>query len=239
MMKCIKNLVCICASCALIFSGVLSLSVCANSIENPVTLYAADSYIADGDDYVAVPIRVEDNEEGFFSVVFDIMYNPQIMTYKTCVSKDFIVTEGGEYDNSLSSRGMTLVAEYKKIANYKKQNSDILYLVFSINENLPYTGFTPVQVIEPIVGVGNTGNGLHDDCDVIFTSGECGGLAYCIVGDANDDSVVNLKDVLMLRKVVADFDNLSYSFRASDMDNSLGVDMKDVLMLRSQIATSV
>ena len=214
------------------------MPVCANTQEDPVLLYFGDSYIAEGDTYVAVPLRVDNNNEGFFSIVFDIMYNPQILTYKTCVSKDFIVTEGGEYENSLSSRGQTFVIENKKIANYKKVSSDVLYLIFSINETMPYIGFTPVQVIEPIIGTGNTGNGLYDDCDVAFACGESGSLGFCIVGDANNDAAVNLKDVLMLRKVVADFDNLNYSFRASDMDNSLGVDMKDVLLLRRDIATS-
>lgn len=233
----LKRTLCVCIAVVLAFS--LGMSVCANTREDPALMYFGDSYIAEGDEYIAVPLRVENNKDGFFSAVFDIMYNPQILTYKTCVSKDFIVTEGGVYENSMSSRGQTFVIENKRITNYTKVNSDVMYFVFEINDTLPYIGFTPVQVIEPIIGIGSTGNGLHDDCDVAFSCGESGALGFCIVGDANSDSFVNLKDVLMLRKIVADYDNLTYSFRASDMDNSLSVDMKDVLSLRQTIATNV
>lgn len=233
-----KKFLSVCTACLLFFCSIFSTTVCANTRENPTLLCIGNSYIVSGDEYVAVPIRVENNEDGFFSVIFDIMYNPQILTYSTCVSKDFVVTEGVVYDNSMSSKGMRFVFENIRIANYKKNNSDIVYLIFTINNTLPYTGFAPVQIVEPIIGVGNTGMGRDDVCDVIFSSGDCGVLSYCVVGDSNNDLAVNLKDVLLLRQIIADFDNLEYSFRASDLDGSLSVDLKDVLLLRKSIANS-
>lgn len=234
-----KGIMCVCVSCVLILSSIFGMTVCANTIDDPVLLYMGDSYIAAGDDYVAVPVRVENNKEGFFSITFDIIYNPQILTYKTCISKNFIITEGEEYENSASSRGKRMIVEYIGLLNYTQKNSDVMYLIFSIDGTIPYTGFTPVQVFDPIIGVGSTGYGKFDDCDVVFSCGESGVLSFCVVGDSNNDAFVNLKDVLLLRKIIADFDNLDYSFRASDMDGSLSIDLKDVLLLRKNIATAL
>ncbi len=54
-------------------------------------------------------------------------------------------------------------------------------------------------------------------------------------GDANSDGVVNMKDVLILRKHVAGMP-VELNFVASDIDGEGAVNMKDVLMLRKYLA---
>ena len=56
-----------------------------------------------------------------------------------------------------------------------------------------------------------------------------------LLGDANDDGAVNMKDVLTLRKVLADFDVPMNYFNADVNRDSL-VNMKDVLMIRQFLA---
>ncbi len=56
-----------------------------------------------------------------------------------------------------------------------------------------------------------------------------------LLGDANDDGFVNMKDVLTLRKVLADFDVPINNFNADVNRDSL-VNMKDVLMIRQFLA---
>ena len=56
-----------------------------------------------------------------------------------------------------------------------------------------------------------------------------------LLGDANDDGAVNMKDVLTLRKMLADMD-VSYNAQNSDVNADGDVNMKDVLMLRKFLA---
>ena len=56
-----------------------------------------------------------------------------------------------------------------------------------------------------------------------------------MLGDANDDGAVNMKDVLTLRKHLADME-VSYSVLNSDVNDDGDVNMKDVLMLRKYLA---
>ncbi len=63
-------------------------------------------------------------------------------------------------------------------------------------------------------------------------------INYKVVpGDVNGDGSINMKDVLMLRKVLAGVETLSERFEGNaDVNGDGGVDMKDVLMLRKILA---
>ena len=54
-------------------------------------------------------------------------------------------------------------------------------------------------------------------------------------GDANDDGVVDMKDVLLVRKYIAGMVN-EINLQAADANRDLAVDMKDVLTLRKHLA---
>ena len=58
------------------------------------------------------------------------------------------------------------------------------------------------------------------------------------LGDANDDGAVNMKDVLTLRKQIADMD-VVYNAQNSDVNEDGEVNMKDVLMLRKFLANII
>ncbi len=56
-----------------------------------------------------------------------------------------------------------------------------------------------------------------------------------LYGDANDDGAVNMKDVLLMRKYMAEMP-VTISFENSDVDASGTVNMKDVLSVRKYLA---
>ena len=56
-----------------------------------------------------------------------------------------------------------------------------------------------------------------------------------LYGDANDDGAVNMKDVLLMRKYMAEMP-VTISFENSDVDVSGTVNMKDVLAVRKFLA---
>ncbi len=59
--------------------------------------------------------------------------------------------------------------------------------------------------------------------------------ASAVYGDANDDSVVNMKDVLVMRKYLGGLD-VSCNLRNSDVNADDAVNMKDVLLVRKFVA---
>ncbi len=67
------------------------------------------------------------------------------------------------------------------------------------------------------------------------------GESQVLYGDANDDGFVNMKDVLMLRKYLADMEDAINSINLTNADATGNgyVDMKDVLMLRKFLAEMV
>ena len=60
-----------------------------------------------------------------------------------------------------------------------------------------------------------------------------------LLGDANDDGAVNMKDVLTVRRVLADLDVETYSAVNADCNEDGDVNMKDVLMLRQFLASMI
>ncbi len=59
--------------------------------------------------------------------------------------------------------------------------------------------------------------------------------ASAVYGDTNDDGVVNMKDVLVMRKYLGGLD-VSCNLRNSDVNADDAVNMKDVLLVRKYIA---
>lgn len=62
--------------------------------------------------------------------------------------------------------------------------------------------------------------------------------AELVCGDANNDGVVNMKDVLVVRKYLADLE-VEIDLVAADTNNDGEVNMKDVLNLRKLLADMV
>ena len=59
-----------------------------------------------------------------------------------------------------------------------------------------------------------------------------------LLGDVNDDGLVNMKDLLRLRKVLAGFD-VEYNFLNSDVNVDEEANMKDVLYIREYLASLI
>lgn len=57
-----------------------------------------------------------------------------------------------------------------------------------------------------------------------------------LYGDANDDTAIDMKDVLAIRKYVANLVIASFNADAADCNGDTTVDMKDILLLRQYVA---
>ncbi len=90
------------------------------------------------------------------------------------------------------------------------------------------------------LSVSATEGDLAGETDATATAVETTGTEApaLICGDANSDGVVNLKDVLFVRKYLADLE-VSIDLVAADTNNDGEVNMKDVLNLRKFIADMV
>ncbi|MCQ2405477.1 MAG: dockerin type I repeat-containing protein [Clostridia bacterium] len=78
---------------------------------------------------------------------------------------------------------------------------------------------------------------LTGETDVAATAVETTATqaAELVCGDANNDGAVNMKDVLVVRKYLADLD-CEINLDNADTNNDGGVNMKDVLNLRKFLA---
>ena len=57
-----------------------------------------------------------------------------------------------------------------------------------------------------------------------------------LVGDVNSDDAINLKDVVLLRKYVAGFDDIDINIEAADTNGDDSINLKDVVLLRKYVA---
>lgn len=76
---------------------------------------------------------------------------------------------------------------------------------------------------------------LTGETDVTAVETTATQAAELVCGDANNDGAVNMKDVLVVRKYLADLD-CEINLDNADTNNDGGVNMKDVLNLRKFLA---
>lgn len=90
------------------------------------------------------------------------------------------------------------------------------------------------------LSVSATEGDLAGDTDATATAVETTGTeaAELACGDANGDGAVNLKDVLFVRKYLADLE-VEIDLVAADTNNDGEVNMKDVLNLRKFLADMI
>ena len=74
-----------------------------------------------------------------------------------------------------------------------------------------------------------------DDFQIMMITVKVEASAEKLLGDANDDGAVNMKDVLLMRKYLAGMD-VEYNAENADCNGDGDVNMKDVLMLRKYLA---
>ena len=74
-----------------------------------------------------------------------------------------------------------------------------------------------------------------DDFQIMMITVKVEASAEKLLGDANDDGAVNMKDVLLMRKYLAGLD-VEYNAENADCNGDGDVNMKDVLMLRKYLA---
>ena len=114
-------------------------------------------------------------------------------------------------------------------------NDDLTDAIFS---NLSGLG-TDTSLVVFSYGVGDT---LHIDGMEIYayraqpSSSETTPSGTASIGDANGDGSVNMKDVLVMRKFLAELDPAGFDQEAADVTHDGVVNMKDVLKIRKFLA---
>ena len=90
------------------------------------------------------------------------------------------------------------------------------------------------------LSVSATEGDLTGETDATATAVETTGTEApaLVCGDANGDGAVNMKDVLFVRKYLADLD-VDIDLAAADTNNDGEVNMKDVLNLRKLLANLI
>ena len=179
-----------------------------------------------------------------FDVTLSVINNPGIVTasvgvtYDSAILKLVSVTDGGLLGAGTAFPGKDLTAiPYTmmwedSLANANHTEDGVLAtLTFEVLEDVPL-GKTPITLSY----IKNST--LNVDLDeVAFTLGN-GSVEVTdrTPGDANDDGIVDLKDIVLLRRYLCGGWNVTVNLANTDVNADGAVDLKDVAILRRYLA---
>ncbi len=179
-----------------------------------------------------------------FDVTLSVINNPGIVTasvgvtYDPAILKLVSVTDGGLLGAGTAFPGKDLTAlPYTmmwedSLANANHTEDGVLAtLTFEVLEDVPL-GKTPITLSY----IKNST--LNVDLDeVAFTLGN-GSVEVTdrTPGDANDDGIVDLKDIVLLRRYLCGGWNVTVNLANTDVNADGAVDLKDVAILRRYLA---
>lgn len=180
---------------------------------------------------------------GNFSLNIDISNNPGIIATRLMISYDNSklilnsVSDGGLFGretmmagNDITEIPYTVIWEDGLSTTNYSENGTILTLNFTVSDNAPI-GTTPITVT---YDSGSTFDCELEPVEFSIVNGTIE-ITDRTPGDANDDGVVDLKDVAYIRRWVAEWD-VTINEANSDVNGDGIVNLKDVALIRRYIA---
>ena len=171
-------------------------------------------------DEIEVKLSLKNNP-GIAGLVVSMKYDTSVLTLKE-------VKKGTMFSGFTSGKNIA----WDESENVT-EDGVLATLVFTVSENAE-AGEYSIEVIPR-----NCVNNDIEDVNIVAVNGKVSIVEY-VHGDANGDNVIDMKDVVLIRKYIADFD---YDTEMSSVAVGKGadanadgvVDMKDVVLLRKYI----
>lgn len=188
--------------------------------ENAIKLVVGSGRVLTGQQ-ITLELKLEGNT-GIAALVATLRYNTDVL--------ELVNVENG-----------TLFDSFRRDTNMVWDNEGntavdgtIATLTFRVAENAP-EGTYPVQVI-----IRESYNEQQQNVEMVALNGAVT-VENAIYGDANNDRVVNMKDVILLRQYIAAYNYDTHTstveiFAGADANGDNEVNMKDVILLRQYIA---
>jgi len=216
-----------------------------------VSLTAAITLYAQWEEIIVVannPQIVVGSAEGHarkqVSVAIEITNNPGIVATKLRLSYDqsqiklIGITDGGLLGantftpgNNLNAVPYSFLWDDSLAAANHTANGTLVTLLFEVDENAQ-PGFVPIEIT---YDQGSTFDVNMNDVEFVTVNGGIT-ITNRLPGDANEDDSVDLKDVTVLRRFLADWDNVTVNEANADVNDDRVVNLMDVVLLRRYLA---
>ena len=189
-----------------------------------VDLQIADVTVEAGTSQVDVPVNVVKND-GIWAFIAEINYDPSVLDFYDARSQAFIITP-----NETTPGVVKVVLDAKEMEDYTAQSGTMFTLIFDVVG----TGTSEISMTFP-----DTMSNRNVDFGCLAMTAISGSVTVegetSICGDANGDGVINMKDVLVIRKFIVGI-NVTIDTTAANCYDDGVVNAKDELWLRQLLA---
>lgn len=171
------------------------------------------------------------NNPGIASLGFELSYDPECVefvdsvngtimgeSYFECVNNpknNIIFVQWINFENDITESGTILVLTFKVLDNVTSDTTKIGISCKNDNIKNLEDQIIPVKIKSGNITIGSENN---------------------IAGDANGDEVIDLKDVIIIRRYIAGGWNMDINTENADVNNDDKIDLKDVILIRRYIA---
>lgn len=181
--------------------------------------------------FVSVPVVLSGNP-GIVGARMNIAYDPSLLTLTNIRDGGLLGTDALVVGDDLSRTPFTVLWEDGLATADHTRDGTLLTLEFYVNETATEQT-THIELLFDQSDFFNVGLG-----DVPFTATR-GGVNIAAVsgrGDVNGDGVVNLMDVTVLKRYLANWSSATIAEHNSDADSNGRVELKDATYLRRYLA---
>ena len=169
------------------------------------------------------------NNPGIASLGFELSYDPECLEFVDSVNGTVM---GESSFECVNSKNNVIMVQWLNFNNDITESGTILVLKFKVLDD--------ITAESTKIGISYNDDDIKNlDDKVVPVKIKSGNITIgsenSIAGDANGDSAVNLKDVIIIRQFVAKWD-VDVDTEVADVNNDGVVDLKDVILIRRFIA---
>ncbi len=210
---------------------VLSAYTLSSAAEAPAVI--VESLGATGGSDVSVKVTVENNP-GLWGMDLRIDYDKSAMTLTSVENGDFFATSEWTRGN-LEADTYILSYEANEIEDITKSSGTLATLNFTLKEDISEGDYE----IKVSYRTGDIINISFEDLAFTMVNGKVtvAGDSGVLKGDLNNDGQINMKDIIILRKIVAGIlSPTDIQLRSGDLNGDGNLNMKDIIILRKKVA---
>lgn len=179
---------------------------------------------------VVVPILVKNNP-GIIAAKIGIKYDTSKLTLINVKDNNLFGYETVSFSNNTDSMPYWITWEdYSAFDNYA-DNGTVVYVTFKVKENAEL-GMTPITII---VDGQATYNLDLDNVEFVSVGGSVD-IDSRVCGDIDDDGDITLKDVVVLKRYLAENNSVTINTINADINNDGQINLKDVVVLKRYLA---
>ena len=196
-------------------------------VNKELSLLIPDTSVKAGETFV-VPVELQENP-GISLLGFEISYDSNYIEFVDGVNGTVM---GDSYFECVEGQNII----YIQWVNFDKnivENGNILELAFKAKENVDSIN-TEIKIIS------DDGDATTFDNEIVKMNVKNGTVEISsevsVPGDVNEDNVVDLKDVILIRRYIAGGWENKLNIDNADVNDDSAVDLKDVIYIRRYIA---